>query len=53
MDDQWKDHINPKRPPQRNRSKQVQIHNIPTNDVEILTAQLREEIYDSLTSCGL
>ena len=34
MDDQRKDHIDPKGPKQRNRSKQQQIHNLPTDDVE-------------------
>ena len=30
---QRKDHIDPKRPPQRNRPKQQQTYNVPTNDV--------------------
>ena len=34
MDDQRKDYINPKGPKQRNCSKQLQTHNLPTNDVE-------------------
>ena len=34
MDDQRKDNINPKGPKQRNCSKQLQTHNLPTNDVE-------------------
>ena len=34
MDDQRKDHIDPKGPKQRNRPKQLQTHNLPTNDVE-------------------
>ena len=34
MDDQRKDYINPKGPKQRNCSKQLQIDNLPTNDVE-------------------
>ena len=34
MDDQRKDHIDPKRPKQRNRPKQLQIHNLPTDYVE-------------------
>ena len=46
MNDQRKDHIDPKGPPQRNCPKQLQTH-------KILTAQIREEIYYSLTSRGL
>ena len=59
MDYQKKDDINPERHPQRNRSKQLQTHNVPTYDVVnlfsyiFLTAEMREEIYDSLTSRGL
>ena len=34
MDDQRKDHIYPKGPKQRSRSKQLQSHNLPTDDVE-------------------
>ena len=34
MDDQRKDHIDPKGSKQRNRLKQLQTHNLPTNDVE-------------------
>ena len=34
VDDQRKDHIDTKGPKQRNRSKQLQTHNLPTNDVE-------------------
>ena len=34
MDDQRKDPIDPKRPPWRNRSKQLQTHNVPIYDVE-------------------
>ena len=34
MDDQRKNHIDPKGPKQRNRSKQLQTHNLPTKDVE-------------------
>ena len=34
MDDQKKDYINPKGPKQRDCSKQLQTHNLPTNDVE-------------------
>ena len=44
MDDQRKDHIDPEGPTQRYRPKQLQTHNLPTDDVEILTAQIREEI---------
>ena len=32
MDDQRKDNIDPKEPKQRNRPKQLQIHNLPTDD---------------------
>ena len=38
MDDQRKDYINPKGPKQRNYSKQLQTHNLPTNDVEIFNS---------------
>ena len=34
MDDQRNDHIDPGEPPQGNRLKQLQTHNLPTNDVE-------------------
>ena len=34
MDDQRKEHIDPEGPKQRNRSKQLQTHNLPTDDVE-------------------
>ena len=34
MDDQRKDHIDTKGPKQRNRHKELQTHNLPTNDVE-------------------
>ena len=34
MDDQRKDHIDTKRTKQRIRPKQLQTHNLPTNDVE-------------------
>ena len=34
MDDQRKDHIDPKEFEQRHRSKQQQTHNLPTDDVE-------------------
>ena len=48
MDDQRKKHIDPKGPKQRNGSKQLLTHNLPID--EILTAQIREEIYYSLKS---
>ena len=50
MDDQRKDPIDPKGPKQRSHPKQLLTHNLPTDDVEMLTAQIREEIYNSLTS---
>ena len=53
VDNQRKGHIDTKGPKQRNRPKQLQTHNLPSNDVEILTAQIREEIYYSLTNDGL
>ena len=34
MDDQRKDHIDPKGPKQRNHPKQLQAHNLPTDEVE-------------------
>ena len=34
MDDQKKDHPNPKRPPKRNYPQQLQTYNVPTDDVE-------------------
>ena len=34
MDDHRKDHIDPKGSKKRNHSKQLQAHNLPTNDVE-------------------
>ena len=34
MDEQRKDHIDSKRPKQRNRPKQLQTHNLPTDDME-------------------
>ena len=52
MDDQRKDYIYPKGPKQRGRSKQLQTNNLPTDDVEVLTAQIREGIYNLLTSRG-
>ena len=54
LDDQRKDYINPNESEQKNCSKQLQTDNLPTNDVlKILTAQIREKIYYSLTSRGL
>ena len=53
MDDQRKNHIDPKGLKQRNRLKQLQAHNLPTEMWKKLTAQIREEIYYSLTSRGL
>ena len=38
MDDQRKDHIDPKGPKQRNRPKQLQTHNLPTDDVENISS---------------
>ena len=34
MDNQRKGYIDPERPPQMNRPKELQAHNVPTNDVE-------------------
>ena len=34
MDDQMKDHIDPEGPKLRNRPKQLQTHNLPTDDVK-------------------
>ena len=34
MDDQRREHIDPKIPPQRDHPKQLQIHNVPNYDVE-------------------
>ena len=42
-----------KKKKQRNSSKQLQTHNMATNDVEMLTAQIREYIFFSLTSHSL
>ena len=52
MDEQRKNHIGPERPLQRNRHKQQETINLPMM-WKILTTQIREEIYFSLTSCGL
>ena len=53
MDDQRKDHIDPKGPKQRNCPKQLQTITCRPMMWKILTAQIREEIYYSLTSHGL
>ena len=42
-----------KYPKQRNSSKQQKSLNLSTDDVEIIKAQIRENIYYSLTSHGL
>ena len=34
MNDQRKDNTDPKRPPERNRHKLLQTHNLPTYDIE-------------------
>ena len=34
MEEPRKDHIDPKRPKQRNSLKQLRTHNFPTDDVE-------------------
>ena len=48
-----KDHRNPKRPQKRNHYEQLLTYNVPIDDVEILTAQKREEINSSLIIRGL
>ena len=53
MDDQRKDHIDPEVLPQRKHLKQLQTHNTTTHDEENINSKIREEIYYSLTSCGL
>ena len=42
LDDQRKDHIDPKGPKQRNRSKQLQTHNLLTDDVENINSTNKE-----------
>ena len=42
-----------KDPRKRSRPKQLQTNIVPTYDVKIVTAQIREEIYFSLTSLGV
>ena len=46
MDNQRKDHIDPKGLKQRSRPKQLQTHNLPTNNVENIysTNKRREKI---------
>ena len=39
MDDQRKYHIDPEGPTQRNRPKQLQTHNLPTDDVENINSK--------------
>ena len=53
MDGRRNDHIDPKEHKQKNRSKQLQTHNLLTGDVKLLTARVSEEIYYSLTIPGL
>ena len=46
IDDQRKDHIDPKGPKQKNHPKQLQTHNLPTDDVEKkLTAQISLRLF--------
>ena len=45
---QWYKRTQVKEPP-----KELQTHNLPCNDVEILTVQIREQIYYSQISRGL
>ena len=42
MDDQRKDHIDPKGPKQSNHPKQSQTHNLPTDDVENINSTNKE-----------
>ena len=42
MDDQRKDHIDPEGPNQRNRPKQLQTHNLSTDDVENINSTNKE-----------
>ena len=39
MDDQRKDHIDPEGPRQENRRRQLQTHNLPTDDVENINSK--------------
>ena len=50
MGDQRKEHIDTKGTKQKNRPKQLQTYNLPTNDWKLSTAEIKEEIYYSLTS---
>ena len=42
MNVQRKDHTDPKGPKQRNRPKRLQIHNMPTDDVENINSANKE-----------
>ena len=42
IDDQKKHHVDPKGRKQRNRSKQLQTHNLPTDDVENINSTNKE-----------
>ena len=42
MDDQRKDHIDTKGPKQKNCPKQLQTHNLPTNEVENINSTNKE-----------
>ena len=53
LDGQRKDYINPKESKQKNCSKQLQIDNLPTNDVENTNSTNKGNISYSLTSLGL
>ena len=41
MEAQRKDHSNPKKSPQRNCPNKLYTHNVPTDDVENTSAQIR------------
>ena len=43
MDDQRKDHIDPEGHNQRNRPKQLQTHNLPTDDMENINSTNKEK----------
>ena len=51
MEDQKKEHIDQEKPKERNRAKQLQTCQLMK--CKILTAQVRDKIYYSLTSRGL
>ena len=53
MDDQRKDHIDTKGPKQRNHPNNYRPITCQPMMWKLLIAQIREEIYYSLTSCGL